>query len=234
MAHDFTNLLMVIAGSLELIDKSDQSERRQRLSIRMREAVSRAAPDRTPPRLRPPAAARRSRGGRERPRRHDERRHAAHLGAKHTPRNALGPYSSPVLRGPGADGGGAREPSAQCTRRRAVGRRHHRHDRPATPRAGSAGGGRRRGACGRLRFIDRRRRRRGNAAGGARPCHRTVLHHLGQRTRLRPRVVHCARVRAAVAGPSDAAVAAGPWDQRQAAVPLLGHFGRGTRGSARL
>jgi signal transduction histidine kinase len=41
MAHDFNKLLMVIAGSLELIDKSDQPERRQRLSARMREAVSR-------------------------------------------------------------------------------------------------------------------------------------------------------------------------------------------------
>ena len=97
MAHDFTNLLMVIAGSLELIDKSDQSERRQRLSIRMREAVSRAAPDRTPPRLRPPAAARRSRGGRERPRRHDERRHAAHLGASIRLETRLDPTLAPCF-----------------------------------------------------------------------------------------------------------------------------------------
>jgi PAS domain S-box-containing protein len=42
VAHDFNNLLMVIAGNLELLEKADRPERRQRLSSRMREAVSRA------------------------------------------------------------------------------------------------------------------------------------------------------------------------------------------------
>ncbi len=42
VAHDFNNLLMVVAGNLELLEKADRPERRQRLSSRMREAVSRA------------------------------------------------------------------------------------------------------------------------------------------------------------------------------------------------
>ncbi len=42
IAHDFNNLLTVIAGNLELIDRSEEAARRRRLSSRMREAVFRA------------------------------------------------------------------------------------------------------------------------------------------------------------------------------------------------
>ena len=42
IAHDFNNLLMVIAGNLELLGRAEEPERRQRLSLRMREAVFRA------------------------------------------------------------------------------------------------------------------------------------------------------------------------------------------------
>ncbi|MBD0271894.1 MAG: PAS domain-containing protein [Acetobacteraceae bacterium] len=42
IAHDFNNLLMVIGGNLELMENTDNPERRQRLSSRIREATSRA------------------------------------------------------------------------------------------------------------------------------------------------------------------------------------------------
>jgi signal transduction histidine kinase len=43
VAHDFNNLLMVVSGGLNLLERSDEPERRQMLVQRMREAVTRGS-----------------------------------------------------------------------------------------------------------------------------------------------------------------------------------------------